>query len=157
MILIREGSTEDCPAALVLMLAAFAQYRDWLEPESGVFRETAVTLQTKLQKETLLLAFDQDKLVGCLFYKPLDNGLYFGRLAVLPEAQGRGIARQLIAAVETVARSRNCDFVTLSVRIVLKENIRFFTSLGYEIIETGTHDGYQVPTYYNLKKYLCDV
>jgi ribosomal protein S18 acetylase RimI-like enzyme len=156
MIVIREGSKEDCPAVLSLMLAAFAQYRDWLEPESGVFRETAVTLQTKLQNETLLLAYDQDQLVGCLFYKPKGCGLYFGRLSVLPAYQGRGIARQLILAVEHIAHSRSCDFVTLSVRIVLEENIRFFASLGYEIVDTGTHDGYVEPTYYKLKKYLHD-
>ncbi len=136
------------------MVTAFAPYLEWLEPESGVFRETAVTLQKKLGKETLLLANDADKLVGCLFYRPLDTGLYFGRLAVLPAHQGRGIARQLITEVETIAYTQKCDFVTLSVRIVLQDNIRFFTSLGYEITDTGTHEGYSEPTYYKLKKYL---
>ena len=86
MIVIREGSKDDCAGVLALMVAAFEPYRGWLEPESGVFQETAVTLQTKLEKETLLLAHDQNKMVGCLFYKPLETGLYFGRLAVLPEA-----------------------------------------------------------------------
>jgi ribosomal protein S18 acetylase RimI-like enzyme len=72
----------------------------------------------------------------------------------LPEAQGQGIARRLITEVETIARSQNCEFVTLSVRIVLKDNIRFFASLGYEISDTGTHGGYLQPTYYKLRKNL---
>jgi ribosomal protein S18 acetylase RimI-like enzyme len=154
MIVIREGTKEHCVAVLALMVAAFEPYREWLEPASGVFRETAVSLKTKLENETLLLAYDQDKLVGCLFYKPLDTGLYFGRLSVLPAQQGRGTARRLIAEVENVARSQNADFVTLYARIALEANIRFFTSLGYEITGIGTHDGYQEPTYYKLKKNL---
>ena len=154
MITIAEGAKEDCADVLALMMAAFEPYREWLEPESGVFGETAVSLQIKLEKETLLLAHDQNKIVGCLFYKPLDTGLYFGRLSVLPAQQGRGIARQLITEVENVARSQDADFVMLYVRIVLQANIRFFTSLGYEITGTGTHDGYQEPTYYKLKKNL---
>jgi len=150
MITIREGTKEDCVAVLALMMASFESYRTWLEPESGVFRETAVTIQSKLENETLLLATEEDKLVGCLFYKPLDKGLYFGRLSVLPAQQGRGIARQLITEVENIARSRRCDFVTLNVRIVLEDNIRFFTALGYEIVGTGTHEGYEEPTFYKL-------
>jgi len=48
MIHIRVGTVTDCSEVLTIMLAAFAEYRGWPEPKSGVFQETAVSLQTKL-------------------------------------------------------------------------------------------------------------
>ena len=59
--------------------------------------------------------------------KLMEDDLYFGRLAVVPEARGQGIARRLIEAVEDEARRRELAGVRLGVRIVLTENQQLFT------------------------------
>ena len=78
----------------------------------------------------------------------------FGRLAVVPEARGQGIARRLIEAVEDEARRRELAGVRLGVRIVLTENQRFFASLGYVEISREAHEGFDHPTSINMRKTL---
>lgn len=70
----------------------------------------------------------------------------------MPEYQGKGIAKKLIGTVEDAAILEGCDRVTLDVRIVLKENIKFFRSLGYSITKTESHEGFTESTYYEMAK-----
>lgn len=163
MIAIRDGTVHDCPALLNVLCQAFAQQRGNIDPESGVFSETVESLSERLQKETLRVAIDQTAAVkkqtaadnapiGCIFFHPEENGLYFGRLAVHPEYRGKGIARALIQQVENEAAQSGYESVILNVRISLRENIAFFESLGYEITSSQAHKGYATPTYYVMEK-----
>jgi ribosomal protein S18 acetylase RimI-like enzyme len=86
--------------------------------------------------------------------KPVDGDLYFGRLAVTPSARGRGIARRLVEAVEAEAARRGLAGVRLGVRIVLSENQRFFTALGYVETSREAHPGFDYPTSINMRKAL---
>ncbi len=86
--------------------------------------------------------------------KPVDRDLYFGRLAVTPWARGRGIARRLVEAVEDEACRRGLAGVRLGVRIVLTENQRFFSSLGYVETSREAHPGFDHPTSITMRKAL---
>ena len=155
MIHIEVGGREDCTAVLPILQAAFAPYIDNLQPPSGVFSETVHTLEKKCETNTLLLAQNEQGIVGCVFYtvqKGHPENLYLGRLAVLPELQGRGIARELVLQVEQAARGQGYEKVALYVRKVLTANITFFQSCGYEIYAEGTHKGFTEPTYYKMAK-----
>ncbi len=163
MIHIRQGTEADCTAVLVVLQAAFGAYRD-LDPPSGVTRETVDALREKVVQETLWVAeVDDDSettsghIVACVFTKPHQqyaDALYFGRLAVLPAYQRQGIARRLIAVVEQQAREQGFRRVVLGVRIALPDNVRYYQSLGYDIVGTGTHQGHTAPTYYRMAKVI---
>jgi ribosomal protein S18 acetylase RimI-like enzyme len=84
----------------------------------------------------------------------LEGDLYFGRLAVLPEARGTGLAKRLIGAVEDEARRRGLPGVRLGVRIALEANQRLFNSLGYREISREAHPGFDHPTSINMRKPL---
>lgn len=163
MIHIRQGTEVDCTAVLVVLQAAFGAYQN-LEPPSGVTRETVEALREKLAQETLWVA-DADseseaalrRIIACVFAKPHQqyaDALYFGRLAVLPAYQRQGIARRLIDVVEQQAREQGFQRVVLGVRTALPENVRYYQSLGYDIIGSGTHQGYAEPTYYRMGKFV---
>ena len=94
---------DDAAAILAAVQRAFAQYDGKLVPQSGAARETVETVAARLARENCVLARRDDRLVGCLFYEHLGDHLYFGRLAVLPEDRGRGVARGLVNEVEAVA------------------------------------------------------
>ena len=97
-------------------------------PSSGAFGETADGIATELAHECgAILAERNGRILGCVMVQLIDDDLYFGRLSVVPEARGQGIARRLIEAVEDEARRRELAGVRLGVRIVLTENQRFFT------------------------------
>ncbi|NJN55733.1 MAG: GNAT family N-acetyltransferase, partial [Anaerolineae bacterium] len=107
-------------------------------------------------EETLWLAEGDGRIVACIFAKPHPQNppdLYFGRLGVLPAYQRQGLARHLIEVVEgQAARGQGFQRVVLAVRIALPQNVRYFQSLGYEITGTGTHKGYEEPTFFTMAK-----
>jgi hypothetical protein len=64
------------------------------------------------------------------------------------------VAAIIAAAVEDEARRRELAGVRLGVRIVLTENQRLFTSLGYVEISREAHEGFDHPTSINMRKAL---
>lgn len=71
------------------------------------------------------------KLIGSV-YALVDKGRgYLGLLAVDPDAQGAGISRRLVDAVEAHCRERQCRFLDLTVLSVRKELFPFYRKLGF--------------------------
>jgi ribosomal protein S18 acetylase RimI-like enzyme len=154
-LILRAATATDAATIAGIIAAAFEQYRGKLEPESGAFGETAEGIAAELARDSgAILAERNGKVVGCVMLKLLEDDLYFGRLSVLPEARGLGVAKRLIEAIEDEARRRELAGVRLGVRIVLTENQRFFQSLGYVEISREAHEGFDHPTSINMRKPL---
>jgi len=154
-VVVRPAVVSDAKAVAATIAAAFEQYRGKLKPESGAFGETAKGIGQELRRGAgAIIAERNGKVVGCVMAKMLEGDLYFGRLAVLPEARGSGVATALIEAVEADARRRGLPGVQLGVRVVLTDNQRLFTSLGYVEISRDAHPGFDYPTSINMRKAL---
>ena len=154
-LVLRAASAADAPAIAATIAAAFAQYRGKLMPESSAFRETAEAIVHQLANGSgTIVAERNGAMIGCVMTELLEGDLYFGRLAVLPEARGLGLAGRLIAAVEDEARRRGLPGVRLGVRIALPDNQRLFQSLGYREISREAHPGFDHPTSINMRKAL---
>jgi predicted N-acetyltransferase YhbS len=154
-IVLRTAVAGDAAFLTATISAAFEQYRGQLIPESGAFRETADAISRELAAGSGAIIAEQDgEALGCVMIKPVDGDLYFGRLAVTPWARGRGIARRLVKAVEDEAYRRGLAGVRLGVRIVLTENRRLFTSLGYVETSREAHPGFDHPTSISMRKEL---
>jgi len=151
-IAIRPARADEAEAIVALMRGAFAQYDGILVPRSGAMDETIATVTARLRDETCLVALAGRIPIACVFYKPLGEAIYFGRLAVLPERRGQGLARRLIAAVEVAAAAAGAATVTLGVRIALPENVALFTALGYREIGREAHTGFSEPTSITMEK-----
>lgn len=152
-LIVKTGGKNDCEHVLSIIHTAFAKYEGKFTPGPGALRENVKSLEVLLKKKyTLVTAILEGKIVGCIFYTRKNQDIYFFRLAVLPEYQGMGIAKKLIAFVENAAVEHGCCRVILDVRLSLKKNIRLFTSLGYAITGTGTHEGFKEPTEYKMAK-----
>ncbi len=151
---LREAQADDAPALASLLHAAFEQYRGKLDPPSGVHLETAATLRAKMLHARAVLASLNGKTAGCVFYEPQGQSIYLGRLAVLPAYRRHGIARALVAYVETQARARGIPRVQLGVRLALPQLIAYYEGLGYRIVSYERHAGYPEPTYVFMEKAL---
>ena len=101
-----------------------------------------------------IIAERNGSVVGCVMFRIYQGDLYFGRLSVLPEVRGTGLAKRLIAAVEREARALGLPGVRLGVRVVLVDNQRLFESLGYREIGREAHPGFDHPTSINMRKAL---
>ncbi len=155
-VVVRPAIVGDAASVAATIAAAFEQYRGKLTPESGAFRETAKGIARELRKGAgAIVAERNGEVVGCVMTKLLEGDLYFGRLAVLPQARGLGVARRLIDAVEADARRRGLPGVRLGVRVVLTGNQRLFASLGYVETSRDAHPGFDYPTSINMRKALA--
>lgn len=153
IVVLRTAVAGDAASLAATIAAAFEQYRGRLIPESGAFRDTADAISRELADGTgAIIAEQNGETLGCVMIKPVDGDLYFGRLAVTPSARGRGIARRLVGAVEAEAARRGLAGVRLGVRIVLTENQRFFTALGYVETSREAHPGFDHPTSITMRK-----
>jgi ribosomal protein S18 acetylase RimI-like enzyme len=154
-IILRPATLSDAPAIAATIAAAFAQYAGRLVPESGALSETAASIASELSNGNgAIVAERSGSLLGCVMTRLEEDDLYFGRLAVLPSARGRNLARRLVDAVETEARTRGLPGVRLGVRIALPDNQRLFASLGYREISREAHPGFDHPTSINMRKPL---
>jgi predicted N-acetyltransferase YhbS len=73
---------------------------------------------------------------ACVFMKHKAARGYFGMLSVAPELQGRGLARQVIAEVESRLRGAGCDALDIYVVDLRTELPPLYRKLGY--VESGT-------------------
>jgi ribosomal protein S18 acetylase RimI-like enzyme len=154
-LVLRAASPADAKLLAETIAAAFAQYRGKLVPESSAFKETPEAIAAQFRDGAGAIIAERDgKVLGCVMTEPLEGDLYFGRLAVLPEARGSGVARRLVGAVEQEARRRGLPGVRLGVRIALPDNQRLFASLGYREISREAHSGFDHPTSINMRKAL---
>ena len=156
-LVLRAATLADATVLAATIAAAFAQYRGKLVPESSAFRETPEAITAQLNEGAGAFIVEHDgKVVGCVMTELMDGDLYFGRLAVVPDARGLGIAKRLIEAVEADARRRGLPGVRLGVRIALPANQKLFNSLGYREISREAHPGFDHPTSINMRKNVLE-
>ncbi len=154
-IVLRPATLGDAWRLAETIHAAFEQYRGKLVPESGAFRDSADSIAAEMREDTgAIIAERNGSVVGCVMFRIYQGDLYFGRLSVLPEVRGTGLAKRLIAAVEREARALGLPGVRLGVRVVLVDNQRLFESLGYREIGREPHPGFDHPTSINMRKPL---
>lgn len=139
---------------LALIRQSFAFMNGRIDPPSSALSLTTDALQDKASREIGLIAIDGERLVGCLFCRPERDHLYIGKLAVLPELQGKGIGRQLLSAAEAVARRKNLPGLTLETRIELTENHATFAAWGFVKIAENRHPGFSRTTSIEMHKAL---
>jgi GNAT superfamily N-acetyltransferase len=85
---------------------------------------------------TFLIARVEGRAVGCGAIRVLESGAgEVKRMFVLPEFRGRGIARQILQALESRARELGYKFVRLETGDGQPEAIGLYKSTGYRQIE----------------------
>jgi ribosomal protein S18 acetylase RimI-like enzyme len=70
-------------------------------------------------------------LLGSVFVSIENQRGYLGLLAVAPTAQGKGLARELIAAVASHCLQANCDALDITVVSVRHELFAFYEKHGF--------------------------
>jgi GNAT superfamily N-acetyltransferase len=140
---------------LDLILDAFAYMDGRIDPPSSAHRLTPESLKDKCAAETVFLARDGDRLVGCVFLDDRGDHIYVGKLAVAPSLQGSGIGRRLMATAEGEARQRGKRFMELQTRVELTGNHAAFARLGFREVGRTAHAGYSRPTSITMRKDLA--
>jgi len=138
---IRPLIAADAAVAAAVVRAAFAAQSAATDPPSGALGETTASLAGKLAAGGGAGAEVDGRLAGVVLWAETEGGLHVGRLSVLPEWRGQGMARALLAACEAEARARGLSRLTLRARLALAENQRLFARCGFAPIGQGAHPG----------------
>lgn len=134
---LRRALPEDLEAAGEVSVRAYAAFtlgdRD---PYIARLRDAAA----RAREAELWVAVDDDRVLGCVTACPPGSPWRevagtgegeFRILAVLPEAQGRGIGRALVERCEGRARDHGARAMVLSTLAEMSEAHRLYTRLGY--------------------------
>jgi GNAT superfamily N-acetyltransferase len=142
----------DWASLLELLQGAFAHMDSRIDPPSSLHRMGIEELRSKAQRESLILATDGSELVGCAFAAVRQDCVYVSKLAVVEHARGRGVARQIMAAAESLARDNGRPAVEIQTRVELVENHETFAALGFARVGETAHAGYSRPTSITMRK-----
>jgi ribosomal protein S18 acetylase RimI-like enzyme len=141
-IIIRPATPADHPfiCSLSTRLAMVAQLPGRKEAELQAFQDRhmqAALTKTGAQIVTLVAAMPTGPVLGFIHLHPEPDPVtsepagYVSMLAVVPEAEGQGIARQLMAAAEDWARSHGFRCLSLDVFASNERARRFYDRIGF--------------------------
>ncbi|MEK3763934.1 GNAT family N-acetyltransferase [Solibacillus sp. FSL K6-4121] len=126
-------SVTDGEQIIKVIHAAFKRYEDDPMPSSALI-ETASTIKKELESNVLILGTEfLGQIVGVVKVVYHKDYIYFSRLSVLPEYQGRGIASKLVKHIEKLAVNEEIPYVRCKVRKSEEANIRLYRKLGFHI------------------------
>lgn len=143
----RLTTVEDARAALALIQAAFAYMEPRIDPPSSMQRLSI----TALLENGGLWGIGAP-LRACVVLTARVDALYVGKLAVVDDARGTGLARALIAQAELEARRLNLPWLELETRIELTENHATFSALGFHKTDETAHPGYDRATSITMRR-----
>jgi len=139
---------------LALILTAFASMNGRIDPPSSALSLTVASLTEKAKVEIGHVAIDGDTLIGCLFLRPEADCLYIGKLAVLPEVQGKGLGKRLLTIAEETAAALDLPALRLETRIELTDNHAVFAAWGFTRTAEKAHPGFARTTFVEMRKIL---
>ena len=130
---VRRAAIEDETAILECLALAFEPFREQYTPEG--FRDTTLTPETlreRLKKMALFVAqAPSGEIVGTIGGSVHHQSGHLRGMAVRPEWQGRGVAEELLRAVEGELRAEGCLQITLNTTRPLQRAMRFYEKHGY--------------------------
>jgi ribosomal protein S18 acetylase RimI-like enzyme len=138
---ITPAKPDDAPLVYKIMRSAFAEYVGVLQPPSGVDLETVDDVRRAIEEGGAVLGSLDGKAVGSARYVFHDEGhtCFVGRVSVLPEARGKGIASAMVTYIEGIARAAGCTSMEIMVRMILETNIHLYERIGYTVAKTFEH------------------
>ena len=144
----------DWAGLLNLLHDAFAYMDKRIDPPSSLYRLDLVGIESKASQENFLIAKQNDRLAGCAFFKPANNSMYIGKVAVSNQYRQQGLAKQMFMLIKEMAAADKLEYLELETRVELIENHRTFASLGFVKVGESAHPGYDRPTSITMRKKL---
>jgi len=153
LLFVRQATSADACGILACLSAAFDVYRDSYTPDA--FADTILTpetIQRRLQEMTVFVATNNSaEIIGTIAYSVVDQDEgHIRGMAILPTAQGTGIAARLLIHAEAYFRQRNCKRISLDTTAPLKRAIRFYERSGFSL-SGKVQDFFGMPLYEYVK------
>jgi len=151
-VIIKKATIDDIPSIHKITIEAFQKYALdlGLPDQVKALKETYESIEKDLKNKIVLVAWIQDEPAGTIRCEilPPGNVGYISRFSVRPQAQGMGVGRALLSAIEKEAVERRVSLLTLHTASKMTSLVRFYYGMDYYIDSTTTDRGY-------IRAYLC--
>ncbi|KPN95897.1 N-acetyltransferase [Lysinibacillus sp. ZYM-1] len=124
---------KDAPIIHKVMIQAFQEY-ERATPPSNALSETVESIEQAMRAgEQTFIGYMEQQPVAMVRFTLSTQSIYFFRLSVIPERQGQGLAKALIAKLEQYALMKGKKISQCKVRWNVPRNIELYRSLGYVV------------------------
>lgn len=107
--------------------------------------------QVNHPNQIILKAKDgSQKIIGCVSLQEKKGKFYLGMLTVQPDIQATGIGKNLLAAAEDYAKSKNVDCIEMTVISIRQELIAWYQRRGYKL--TGEKRAFPTDPKFGIQK-----
>ena len=155
MIEVRSALPEESELIAEVLQAAFAEFESFYTPEA--FAATILSVEkirARFDEDgTIWAALKDGEFVGTVSAVPREESLYFRSMSVAPAAQGFGVGRRLLEAVEKYAVENEFEKISLVTTPFLTGAIRLYEQNGFERDEIQT-DGFFGTPWFAMRKKL---
>jgi N-acetylglutamate synthase-like GNAT family acetyltransferase len=141
-----DDAFDNLDALLALVHDSFSYMDERIDPPSSVHKLDKSALVEKVAQETVIIAYENKKLIGCCFLKEMGTKNYLGKIAVYPSLQGKGVGEEILRAAIDKSKNAGKSVVELESRVELTEVHTFFRRFGFVQTAETAHEGYDRPT-----------
>ena len=144
---VRLATPEDSEAISGILRIAFSEFKNDYTPEAfEVVTPPAEAIATRFAAGPQWVATVDGKKVGTVSVFPEPDHLYIRSMAVLPEAQGLGVGKKLLGAVEAYAIEARFERLFLHTTHFSKSAIRLYEKFGFQKTgDTTAEEWYGTP------------
>jgi ribosomal protein S18 acetylase RimI-like enzyme len=125
---IRLATSHDIAIIQETVRTAYARFVARIGREPGPMHDNYASM---VKKGWVYVAEHEGAVRGILVLIPEGHVMLLDNVAVLPEAQGLGIGRLLLAFAERAAVNAGCHAIRLYTNEAMTENIALYTRIGY--------------------------
>ncbi|MDW8544531.1 MULTISPECIES: GNAT family N-acetyltransferase [Staphylococcus] len=123
-----------------VMIQAFSEYKNEVSPSSALQETHQMITDSFKSGEQALIAYENNQPIGMVRFKLNKSILYFYRLSVIPQKQGKGVAKNMLEYLETYGKKQGANEIQCKVRATVSKNISLYESMGYEVFSKTTID-----------------
>lgn len=127
----RPANPADTEAIRLCIARAFASalqdIADLPDVTSGIGEDIAA--------HDVTVAQEGPRILGVIIFGAVADAVMIFNLAVLPETQGRGVARRLLEIAESSARNRNRPYLRLRTHKLMQDTRSIYSHLGWAEVE----------------------
>lgn len=109
-----------------------------------------VDYDSEIRHHAAFVLESNEQIIGLLILHVDDAGVLLDNVALLPEFQGLGLGRRLLAFAEQETQRLGFSQITLFTNEVMTENIHLYERLGYieyeRVLDKGYHRVYMRKT-----------
>lgn len=135
---LRVATPADAPEMLRVIRAAFSARRP-VDPPAAALSDRVADIAGAVAEGAGVVAEADGELVACVLLAFDGETVTLRRVSVMPDAAGRGVARDMIAAALSVASDLGAHRARLEARHEFPELISWWRQHGFEELEPATH------------------